>query len=336
MAAQPTHGAHRINNLGLALRRNRDDNMSIRAPTQRGSRCSVSSILTTLAGPCRVSQSGRSRWRRSRDDERSGALWMMHGWSRIRLSVPLLLGYLSALDKLKCIGAEPNGRSARLVSDASASLAGFYKLLRTLGLALWLFEEEDQDTVRSRIRELESELSQRLLTYFKDSENSDNYLVRGIVIVTNLDGQWNVQFPQYEVARNTEQVGEQAILNIPSAFHLFVYGRDWSGAHEIVKARKDAFTTPGLMGWRAVTLANVTPAEAMTHFDKAADAFSADTQPDSEELTRRGGYWSGANQQLWAKYFRARARLIESIRHPARVRELLGQAVDALVGTEAG
>ena len=170
-----------------------------------------------------------------------------------------------------------------------------------------------------------SELSQRLLTHFKDLENAANYLVRGIVIVTNLDGQWTVEFPQYEIALNSEQLGEEAILNIPSAFHLFVFGRDWSSAHEIVKTRKDAFTTPGLMGWRAVTLANVTPAEAITHFDEAADAFAADTQPDTEELMRRGGFWSGANQQLWAKYFRARARLIESIREPARVKELLGK-----------
>src|SRR5439155_7348994 len=133
--------------------------------------------------------------------------------------------------------------------------------------ALWLFKEEDHGTVRSRIRELESELSQRLLTHFMDSKNADNYLVKGIVVVTDLDGQWNVQFPEYEVALNSEQLGEEAILNIPSAFRLFVYGRDWSGAHEIVKTRKDAFTTSGLMGWRAVTLANVIPAEAMAHFD---------------------------------------------------------------------
>jgi hypothetical protein len=220
--------------------------------------------------------------------------------------------------------------------DTPAAHAALLKLLQTLNRALWLFEEEDRETVRSRIRELESERSQRLLTHFNHSEHADNYLVRGIVIVTNLDGQWGVQFPQHEVALNSEQVGEEAILNIPSAFHLFVFGRDWSGAHEIVKTQKDAFTSPGLMGWRAVTLANATPSEAMTHFDEAADAFAADTQPDTEELMRRGGYWSGANQQLWAKYFRARARLIESIRDPARVKELLGHAVDGLVGTEAG
>ena len=222
----------------------------------------------------------------------------------------------------------------RVVTEQSpntpAALAALYKLLQTLGRALWLFDKEDHDAVRTRIRELRSELSQRLLTHFMDSENADNYLVRGVVIRTNLDGQWNVQFPEHEVALNTEQGGEGAILNIPSAFHLFVDDRDWLGAHEIVQTRKDAFTTPGLIGWRAVTLANVTPSEAMAHFDEAADAFAADAQPS------RGGYWSGVNQQLWAKYFRARARLIESIREPARVKELLSRAVDALVGTESG
>ncbi len=51
--------------------------------------------------------------------------------------------------------------------DTPAALAAPFKLLQTLGRALWLFEEEDRDTVRSRIRELESELSQRLLTHFR-------------------------------------------------------------------------------------------------------------------------------------------------------------------------
>ena len=158
--------------------------------------------------------------------------------------------------------------------DMPAALAALFKLVQSLNQALWLFEDEHQETVRSRIREVESELSHRLLTHFNDSEYADNYLVRGIVVVTNLDGQWRVQFPQFEVALTTEHVGEEAILNLPSAFHLFVFGRDWSGAHEIVKTRKEAFTTPGLKGWRAVTLANVSPFEAMAHFDEAADAFA--------------------------------------------------------------
>jgi hypothetical protein len=109
------------------------------------------------------------------------------------------------------------------------------------------------------------------------------------------------------------------------------------GAYEIIKSRKDAFTTSGLIGWRAVTIANVNPAEAMERFDEAADAFGADAQPDNiEELMQRGGFWSGTNQQLWAKYFRARARVIESIRRPAEVSSLLEQARECLVGTEWG
>jgi hypothetical protein len=73
------------------------------------------------------------------------------------------------------------------------ALAALFKLWQTLTRALWLFEERDQDTVRLRIRELESELSHRLLAHFGLSENADNYLVRGFVVVTILYGEWNVQ-----------------------------------------------------------------------------------------------------------------------------------------------
>jgi hypothetical protein len=219
--------------------------------------------------------------------------------------------------------------------DTAAALAALYKLWQTLNRSLWLFEEEDRETVRSRIRELESELFQRLLTHFGNSKYADNYLVMGIVIVTNLDGEWSIQFPDYEVSYNSEQGGEETFLNIPSAFHLSIFGCDWPTAHEIIKGRNDAFTTPGLKGWRAVTLANMSPSEAMTHFDEAANAFAADAQPDAEEIMRRPGHsWSSANQQLWAKYFYARARLIELIRNPTKVKELLGQAVGALVDPE--
>lgn len=111
------------------------------------------------------------------------------------------------------------------------------------------------------------------------------------------------------------------------------YG-EWQAAHRIVNLRKDAFTTPGLKGWRAVTLAHVNPAEAVARFDEAAEAFNTDATPASyEDIAQRGGHWSGINQQLWAKYFRARARLVESIRTPDKAQELLDQAIGALVGT---
>jgi hypothetical protein len=219
--------------------------------------------------------------------------------------------------------------------DKPESIAGFYKIIQTMSRASWLFEV-DRPTVRNRIRELNAELAQRLIKYFQHSEHADNYLVRGFNISTDLDGKWAMQFPLYEVSLGSEQGGAELILNIPSAFHLFVFDGDWQGAHQIIKMRGDAFTTPGLHGWRAVTLANLNPGEAITWFDEAANAFAADAHPDLQELTQRGGSWSGINQQLWAKYFRARARLVEVIQAPAKVTEFLAAAGEALVGTESG
>jgi pimeloyl-ACP methyl ester carboxylesterase len=212
----------------------------------------------------------------------------------------------------------------RVVAEHSPSspmsIAALYKLGHSLNRTSQLFDV-GRATVSTRVRELNSELGQRLFKHYRDSEHADSYLVRGVVIVTDRDGQWDERFPEYEVPLGVEEPGSELLLNIPSAHHLFVSNREWQAAYEIVKLRKDAFTTPGLKGWRAVTLANVNPAEAVTRFDEAADAFDADAMPvTDEERVRRGGHWSSANQQLWAKYFRARARVVESIRTPDKVK----------------
>ena len=217
-----------------------------------------------------------------------------------------------------------------------ASLAALYKLRQSTDRASW-FSDIDRATVSVRVRELSSELAQRLFKHFRTSDNADCYLVRGVVIVTDRDDFWETRFPDYEVPSGVEQPGQELLLNIPSAFRLFVTTGEWQAAHEIVNLREGAFTTPGLKGWRAVTIGHVNPEETVSCFDEAADCFILDAEPPtSEELIRRGGHWSSANQQLWAKYFRARARLVESIRTPTKVRELLDRAVEALADTEAG
>jgi hypothetical protein len=219
--------------------------------------------------------------------------------------------------------------------DSPASLAALYKLVQALVRASRLFDV-DTTAVGTRVRELNSELAQRLVTYFRESEHADNYLIRGFIITTRLDGDWALRFPDYEVPLGTELFGEEFVLHIPSAFHLFTADRDWRGAYQIVEARGSAFVSPGLRGWRAVTLAHVRPGEAVTWLDEAADAFAADAQPPWEELAARGGSWSGINQQLLAKYFRARARIAESIHNPGKVKDLLAAAAEALEGTESG
>jgi hypothetical protein len=228
----------------------------------------------------------------------------------------------------------------RVIADqppnSISSLAALHKLRQAVSREALLFETP-RATTMSQIRELNSELAQRLLSYFGTSANSDGYLVRGVVIVTDLDGTWSNRFPAYEVPDETEQLGPELIMNIPSAFRLFILDGEWLAAYEIVKTNNGAFTTPGLRGWRAVTLANINPTDAMARFDEAAHAFATDTEPANyEDLMQRGSFWSSRNRDLWARYFRSRARLIQSIQNPTKVKELLAEAVDTLVGTEAG
>jgi hypothetical protein len=212
-------------------------------------------------------------------------------------------------------------------------LAAMHKRSESLGRLALLFDVDKTET-STRLRELNSEMAQQLLERYRDSPQADNYLVRGIEIATDLDGHWDCRFPDFEVPLGVQRSGPELILNVRSAFQLFVANREWRAANEIVTLRKDAFTTPGLRGWRAVTIANVNPAQAEVQFDEAADAFAADAMP--ERIEERGGHWSGANQQLWAKYFRARARVVQAIKAPACVSQLLDLASQTLVGTEAG
>ena len=89
-------------------------------------------------------------------------------------------------------------------ADTPASIAAFYKVRQ----ASWLFEIE-------RIRELNSELAQSLLKYFRQSELADNYLVRGFKISTDLDGKWSKQFPIYEVASETMRFSWTGLMLAP-------------------------------------------------------------------------------------------------------------------------
>src|SRR5262249_44337135 len=107
-------------------------------------------------------------------------------------------------------------------ADTPVSLGALQKLIQTLHRSSWLFDI-DRTMSHSRVREVSSEFGRRLLKHFWQSAHADNYLVRGINIVTDLDGNWETQFPSYEVAREFEQFeqfGARLILNVPSAFHL--------------------------------------------------------------------------------------------------------------------
>src|SRR5437899_1128498 len=90
------------------------------------------------------------------------------------------------------------------------------------------------------------------------------------------------------------------------------------------------------MGWRSVVLANVERQRSVEFLDRAADAFALDAPPSHEELLARSEGWEGINQQMWAKYFRARARVSEAIQTPDQIGRLIGEAEASLRGTESG
>ncbi len=219
--------------------------------------------------------------------------------------------------------------------ESLGGLASLHKLRSELHQTSWLAQSE-QRAVKGQARLLGDELAQRLLMHFADSDNAENYLVRGISLSTDLEGSWTVDFPTYEVDIQTGSIGPSVTFGVPSAFHLFVAEEDWQGAHEIVMRYYDAFSSPGLKGWKAVVLANVDKSRAVEFLDEAADAFASDKLPTNEELIARGIGWSGKNEQLWAKYFRARARIHEAIRKPTELKGLVRTAVEVLQGTESG
>ncbi len=198
------------------------------------------------------------------------------------------------------------------------------------------------DRVKGAIRGLDEEVAQRFLAFFSRSPRAANYLVRGVQLSTDLDGAWEPTFPEFEVPVGTEAFGERVTLNLPSAFHLFIRVGDYQGAHAIVQAVPEAFTSPGLRGWKAAVCSFVDRNHAVEWLDQAAQAFSEDTLPPGDpesahkELAKRGGSWSGINVFLWAKYFRSRARVLQAIREPKRLKELVHEAVEALQGTESG
>jgi len=139
----------------------------------------------------------------------------------------------------------------RVISEqdpsSPASIAALYKLRQSTDRVSWV-SDVDRATISARIRELSSELGQRLFSHFRNSEHADSYLVRGVVIVTDRDGMWNTRFPDYEVPLGVEHPGRELILNVPSAFHLFVRTGEWQAAHEVINLCNGAFTTPGLKG----------------------------------------------------------------------------------------
>ena len=200
------------------------------------------------------------------------------------------------------------------------------------------YQGVDPSTVRGSIRALNEELAQRLqrlADQTNDREARAGFLVQGLRLETDFAGNWKPEFPGSEVRDGAMFFGPSSlVLNVPSAFHLFVRGSDYFAADTVAQACPEGFTSHGLLGWKAAVAGFLNPYQAVERFSEAAVEFAQDTY--DEEVMKRAGGWDSRNVDLWAKYFRARAAVAEIVRAPARAPELLSRASVALAGTESG
>lgn len=154
--------------------------------------------------------------------------------------------------------------------------------LTALFLSYRLYSREylfsaDMAEQRRRARALLGEFAQRLVQCFEADENRENYLVRGFIVETDFENRFELEFPDYEVDWAVSSGGLFGLrFHLPSAFSLFRYLGDYELTKQIVDDCPDAFTTPGLRGWRAAVEGIVSPTSASERFLEAAEAFAED------------------------------------------------------------
>lgn len=220
--------------------------------------------------------------------------------------------------------------------DSLEGLAALIKWDAEAKRQKWIAEFAVSDLPGLR-KALWTELGQRLLSCYSDSPRAGNYLVKGVILRSDLKGSWEPSFPEFEVRWGEEYVGDgEVAIALPSAFHLFMALNDYQGAQAVIDRCPDEFTTPNLEGWKFAVRGFISPETAPESFAEAARAFAEDTAPSWEELAKRGGQWFSVNMHMWAPYFRARSAVAAITREPGRVRELIRWAADEIRVTESG
>ena len=225
---------------------------------------------------------------------------------------------------------------ANQATDSIQSLAGLAKLTSLLHRMSWTFDVNTSSKFRTKSNEFRDDLAHRLVTFFGNHPCSDSYLVKGVIVKTDLGAFWDVEYPEFEVDSSLEAFGNGILnLSIPSAFELYVRLTNYQGAQAIIDRCPKAFTTPGLRGWKSAVQGFLHPLKSPEYFFEAAEAFAQDVAPSRGELKNRQS-WRSENRDLWSKYFRSRSSLASAVREPNRVRHFISEAALAVDGTEFG
>jgi hypothetical protein len=210
---------------------------------------------------------------------------------------------------------------------------------------LWMWKTElsrnyadiDSAQLSQALKSLDEEIAQLLLEIAETTNQPDaqaGYLVRGFHLTSDLEESFVPEYFPFEIrGMGMGWTNDTVTLTVQSAFQRFVTVSDYEAANTIAESCPDAFTTPGLRGWRAAVQGLLRPIEAVERFDEAAREFSADTQPTRSANMQS---WSSINVDLWSAYFRARAHIAEIARSPTRVADLVHEARTVLGPTRSG
>jgi hypothetical protein len=186
-------------------------------------------------------------------------------------------------------------------------------------------------------RALDAELAQLLLELGEAADDANKraaYLVRGFHLLTDWEGTWTPEFPDFEIRGTGMGWGSEAIrLTIQSAFHRFVSMSDYAAADQVADSCPDAFISPGLRGWRAAVRGSLNSDHAVQYFREAATEFASDVHHENPQPFES---WSSINIDLWATYFEARALVAEIAQASSRADELVHAAREVLGPARSG
>lgn len=191
--------------------------------------------------------------------------------------------------------------------------------------------------LRRTADELLQDLAERLVVCGTGQDHQESYLVKGLIVETDLEGKFGASYPDYDVDWNVETWGPEVIeIRVPSAFQLFIALGDYHGAYKVGKLCPDAFTTPALRGWRSAVRGFVESNRAAESFREAAEAFAEDRLPPEGERPHPGRSWSSINVDLWSPYFHSRSHIASACRQPEGVHEYVRAAAQAAPEIRSG
>ena len=151
-------------------------------------------------------------------------------------------------------------------------VASLWMCMVEIGTSSPLF---DPSQVGSVYRMLGGELAQILTRLGNDAEDlscREGFLIRGLLLTTDLEGSWSTRFPEVEI-RGTGMSGPGAgpiTFTVESAFKHFIDSGDYAAADKLASQCPDAFRSHGLRGWRSAVTGLLNQDIAVDRFADAA------------------------------------------------------------------